>query len=96
MKYKNELARTQKNSVANPRSFWFLVGGTLGPRQVGPLPDEILTCLIYSPGTSLPTLNASLVRAEGYVLCRYTALVIMQRQLGGLCNLNRFPLPFSL
>ena len=31
-----------KNSGPNPRSFRFLVGGTLSPRQVGPLLDEIL------------------------------------------------------
>ena len=37
-----------KNSGPNPRSFLFLVGGILGPRQVGPLLDEILaTCLTF-------------------------------------------------
>ena len=36
-----------KNSGPNLRSFLFLVWGTLGPCQVGPLLDEILaTCLI--------------------------------------------------
>ena len=43
-----------KNSGRNPRSFRFLVGGTLGPRQVGPLLDEILaTCLWHTHYTVL-------------------------------------------
>ena len=31
-----------KSRGPNPKSFGFLVGGTLGPREVGPLLDEIL------------------------------------------------------
>ena len=46
-KIKNNWPGPQKNSGPNPRSFSFLVRGTLGPRQVGPLLDEILaTCLL--------------------------------------------------
>ena len=37
---------TPQNSAPNPMSFRFFVGGTLGPREVGPLLDKILaTCL---------------------------------------------------
>ena len=47
-----------KNSVPNPRSFRFLVGGTLGPHQVGPLLEEILACL-HSPPMGRKGLNST-------------------------------------
>ena len=37
-----------KNSGPNPRSFRFLVGDTLGQRQVDPLLDEILATFLYT------------------------------------------------
>ena len=43
-----------KNSEPNPSSFRFLVGGTFGPLQVGPLLDEIVaTCLGVPRNVSL-------------------------------------------
>ena len=47
-----------KNSGPNPRRFRFLVGGILGPRQVGHLLDKILaTCVPSELQTELSSQN---------------------------------------
>ena len=44
-KNETKIAGFTKNRGQNPRSFRFLVGGTLGPPQVVPFLDEILACM---------------------------------------------------
>ena len=60
-----------KNSGPKPSSFRFLIGGTLGPRQAGPLLDEILaTCLAFKLSKrvlSQPVLFARVVESAGRV-----------------------------
>ena len=51
---KKSIGPDPKNSGPNPRRIRFLVGGTLGPRQVCPLLDKILaTCLALNGPTQL-------------------------------------------